>query len=41
MKKHYKAYVSGWDGAKDFRAKLMKAENAIDVENIVDEYLKL
>ncbi len=41
MKKHYKAYVSGWDGAKDFRAKLMKAENATDVENIVDEYLKL
>src|SRR3989338_7037957 len=41
MKKHYKAYVSGWDGAKDFRAKLMKAENTIDVENIVDEYLKL
>ena len=28
MKKHFKAYISGWDGAKDLRLRLMAAENA-------------
>ncbi len=40
MKKHFKAYVSGWDGAKELRVKLMETENAKQVENIVKEYLK-
>ncbi len=40
MKKHYKAYVNGFDGAKELRMKLMEAENATRVEAIVDEYLK-
>ncbi len=35
MKKHYKAYVSGWDGAKELRIKLMKCENASEVESII------
>jgi tRNA-dihydrouridine synthase B len=35
MKKHFKAYVSGFDEAKDLRMKLMEAENAADVRNIV------
>ncbi|PIP87021.1 tRNA-dihydrouridine synthase [Candidatus Campbellbacteria bacterium CG22_combo_CG10-13_8_21_14_all_36_13] len=35
MKKHFKAYVSGWDGAKELRTKLMEAENADEVERIV------
>lgn len=39
MKKHYKAYVHGWDGAKELRIKLMEAKSASDVENIVNEYL--
>jgi tRNA-dihydrouridine synthase len=39
MKKHYKAYVNGWDGAKELRIKLMEAKNAGEVENIVNEYL--
>jgi nifR3 family TIM-barrel protein len=39
MKKHYKAYVNGWDGAKELRVKLMEAKNAGEVENIVEEYL--
>jgi len=39
MKKHYKAYVSGWDGAKELRIKLMNAKNADEVEDIVSSYL--
>jgi nifR3 family TIM-barrel protein len=35
MKKHFKAYVNGWDGAKELRMELMKAENATDVQNII------
>ncbi|OIO48925.1 MAG: hypothetical protein AUJ34_02110 [Parcubacteria group bacterium CG1_02_41_12] len=35
MKKHFKAYVSGWDGAKQLRVKLMDAENAEEVEEII------
>ena len=40
MKKHYKAYVNGWDGAKELRIKLMNTKNAKEVEGIVKEYLK-
>lgn len=39
MKKHYKAYVNGFDGAKELRMKLMESESVADVENIVNEYL--
>ena len=39
MKKHFKAYVSGWDGAKELRMKLMECENADDVEKIISDYL--
>ncbi|MEN9524424.1 MAG: hypothetical protein RL536_493 [Candidatus Parcubacteria bacterium] len=36
MKKHFKAYVSGWDGAKELRVKLMEgAMNAKEVEEMV------
>jgi nifR3 family TIM-barrel protein len=38
MKKHYKAYVAGWDGAKELRAELMIANNSSAVERIVEEY---
>jgi len=31
MKKHYKAYVTGWDGAMELRMKLMDARNATEV----------
>ncbi|MEI7463670.1 MAG: tRNA-dihydrouridine synthase [Candidatus Taylorbacteria bacterium] len=41
MKKHFKAYVSGWDGAKGLRVKLMGAENAADVGCIIKEYLDI
>jgi nifR3 family TIM-barrel protein len=36
MKKHFKAYVNGWDGAKELRTKLMEAESANEVEKIID-----
>ena len=35
MKKHYKAYVNGFDGAKELRMKLMEANNAKEVESIL------
>ena len=35
MKKHFKAYVNGFDGAKDLRIKLMAARNADEVTKIV------
>lgn len=40
MKKHYKAYVNGFDGAKELRMELMEAENATQVGKIVDNFLK-
>ena len=40
MKKHYKAYVQGFDGAKELREKLMEAENATEIETIVHEFLQ-
>ena len=39
MKKHYKAYVNGWDGAKELRVKLMEAETVEEIEIIVKQYL--
>ncbi len=40
MKKHYKAYVNGFDGAKELRMRLMDtAHTAADVGILVDEYL--
>ena len=35
MKKHFKAYIQGWDGAKELRMELMEAGNADDVEKII------
>lgn len=35
MKKHYKAYITGFDGAKELRTKLMTARNAAEVESII------
>ena len=40
MKKHYKAYANGFDGAKEFRMKLMETSNAIEVEEVVEDFLK-
>jgi nifR3 family TIM-barrel protein len=40
MKKHYKAYVNGFDGAKDLRVKLMEASNSDEIELLLNEFLK-
>lgn len=40
MKKHYKAYVNNWDGAKELRMQLMDAPNYEEIEKITKEYLK-
>ncbi len=39
MKKHFKAYVTGWLGAKELRMKLMEAENSNQVESTIKDYL--
>ena len=41
MKKHYKAYVEGFDGARELRMQLMeKAPDAAAVSRIVSEFLR-
>lgn len=40
MKKHYKAYVNNFEGAKELRMELMEAENSDGVEKIVNDFLK-
>ena len=35
MKKHFKAYVNGFDGAVELRTKLMETNNAKEVEDII------
>jgi tRNA-dihydrouridine synthase len=39
MKKHYKAYVNGFEHAKELRGDLMEAKDATHVERIVEEFL--
>lgn len=39
MKKHYKAYVSGFDGAAELRARLMETNTAKEVCDIVNSFL--
>ncbi|MBC7836656.1 tRNA-dihydrouridine synthase [Acetobacteraceae bacterium] len=39
MKKHFKAYVEGFSGAKELRMELMEAKSAGDVERIVENFL--
>ncbi len=40
MKKHYKAYVNGFDGAKELRVRLMEAKDAAEVEKIVSGFVQ-
>ena len=39
MKKHYKAYVNGFSGAKELRVKLMEARNTAEIEQITNSFL--
>jgi len=38
MKKHYKAYVAGFDGAKELRVLLMEAKTAEQIQEIILEH---
>lgn len=40
MKKHYKAYCSGFDGAKELRIKLMDAETFHKIEEVTNSWIK-
>ena len=39
MKKHFAAYVHGWDGAKELRVALMAAKNAGEVGEVIRDFL--
>jgi tRNA-dihydrouridine synthase len=39
MKKHYKAYVHGFDGAAELRAELMQAPDSKVISELVDKWL--
>ena len=38
MKKHFKAYVNSFDGAKKLRAKLMETNSSKEVERIINDF---
>ena len=40
MRKHFKAYVEGFDGAKELRMKLMETKDSRGVENIIKDFIK-
>ncbi len=40
MKKHFKAYVNEFPGAKELREKLMQTENSKEVERLIKDFLK-
>ena len=39
MKKHFKAYVSGWSGSKELRVKLMDTNTPKEAQEILNNYL--
>ncbi len=39
MKKHYKAYVNGFDGAKELRMELMEKSSAEEIERSVSKFI--
>jgi nifR3 family TIM-barrel protein len=40
MKKHYKAYVNGFEGAKELRVELMETTNASEVDQLIRTFLR-
>jgi len=38
MKKHFKAYISGWEGAKELRTRLMESENVAEANAILGTF---
>lgn len=41
MKKHFKAYVEGFSGAKELRVQLMESQNAGEVERRIEDFLSV
>ena len=41
MKKHYKAYVNGFDGAKELRMQLMECNNSVEIEERIEAWLDI
>lgn len=39
MKKHFKAYAEGFDGAKELRARLMETQDAREIEEVIEDFL--
>jgi hypothetical protein len=39
VRKHLVRYASGFDGCVDLRRKLVVAENAVEVETVVNDFL--
>ena len=39
MKKHFKAYATGFDGAKELRIQLMATESAAQVRSITEDFI--
>ena len=35
MKKHFKAYISGWDGAKELRVRLMETDSVSEAQGVL------
>ncbi len=40
MKKHYKAYVAGFDGAKELRIELMESDSYKEIEQHVNDFFE-
>jgi tRNA-dihydrouridine synthase len=40
MKRHFKAYVTGYDGAADLRAELYETKSYADVSKVIQKYLQ-
>jgi nifR3 family TIM-barrel protein len=40
MKKHFKAYVEGFPGAKELRIQMMEAQDAAEVEQLTKDFLR-
>jgi tRNA-dihydrouridine synthase len=40
MKKHFKAYIHGWEGAKELRARLMEAANLVEATALLENALR-
>ena len=39
MKKHFKAYVEGFEGAKELRMRMMDASSAAEIEALVEDFI--